>query len=168
MYVSALQDVYIDEATIQTSTAELTSTEKSAFGKRALTMASLVGKGWFAITLGKYVSHNASIPEYILDAIVFAHSSFDKNVISKILEYRIDKIETDLESNRNLVANTQGEVPEWYEGWNNYIASRQASLPTLKEQFQGYKNDSTTFDVLKDNFRANYPGNTINALLNRL
>lgn len=168
LYVSALQDVYSDAATIQTSKVELTSTDKSVFGKRALTMANNVGKGWFAITLGKYVTHNTSIPEYILDAIVFAHSSFGKNVISEILKYRIEKIEMDLESNRSYVASVEGEKPEWYEKWNNYINSRQASLPVLKDQFQNYKNDSTTFDVLKNHFITNYPDNKINALLSRL
>ena len=46
--------------------------------------------------LGKHVFHNTYIPEYIIDAIVFAKDSYPEELISDVVKYRLKKnIEAD-------------------------------------------------------------------------
>lgn len=54
-------------------------------------MANNVGKGWFAIMLGKHISFQTFIPEYILDALIFAKLDFNVETLSNITEYRVQK-----------------------------------------------------------------------------
>ncbi len=68
-FVSILPEIYTAPATIPTSKTELECNDISVFGKRALTMATNSGKGWFAIILAQVIDYKAVIPEYILDAI---------------------------------------------------------------------------------------------------
>ena len=54
-------------------------------------MAKQEGKGWFAIMLGKHIFHKTYIPEYIINAIVFAKDSFSVEIIADISKYRINE-----------------------------------------------------------------------------
>jgi predicted ATP-dependent endonuclease of OLD family len=89
--IKTTNQVYTDEKTKELAKKELESKDVAVFGKRVLTMANQEGKGWFAIMLGKYISHNTFIPEYIIDAIVFAKDSYSIELISDIVKYRIKK-----------------------------------------------------------------------------
>lgn len=85
-----LGQVYTDEKTIELAEEELESDTVAIFGKRVLTMAKQEGKGWFAIMLGKSIFHKTNIPEYIINAIVFAKDSYSAEIITDISRYRID------------------------------------------------------------------------------
>ena len=61
---------------------------------KILKMAKNVGKGWFAIILGKYITFETLIPEYILNALVFAKAEFGIETISNIVKYRIKNCNT--------------------------------------------------------------------------
>ncbi len=93
-----LRDVYVDKPTIQLAKEELESDDVGVAGKRILTMANNLGKGWFAILLGKYITHNTYIPDYIADALNFAIPKVGKAVISDMVNYRIHKNIEDDES----------------------------------------------------------------------
>lgn len=93
--VRLINNVYSNKNTRKTAKEELESKEVSAFGKRVLTMATQEGKGWFAIMLGKHVHFRTIIPEYILDSIIFAKETFSSNIISDIVEYRLNKNKKD-------------------------------------------------------------------------
>jgi hypothetical protein len=54
-------------------------------------MAKQEGKGWFAIMLGKHISFKTEIPNYIVDAILFAKETYSNNIIADIIEYRMNK-----------------------------------------------------------------------------
>ena len=54
-------------------------------------MAKQEGKGWFAIMLGKHISHKTEIPDYIIDAILFAKETYSSNIVSDIIQYRMNK-----------------------------------------------------------------------------
>ena len=82
-------DVYSDLATIAKSKAELESGVIAQYGHRVLTMAHNQGKGWFALLLGKVLDHQSTIPDYILDAIFFAHPDVTADVWLNILNYRL-------------------------------------------------------------------------------
>lgn len=84
-----IPDVYKDAATITAAKTEIKSKNVPQYGKRILTMANQEGKGWFAIMLGEHINIHTIIPEYILKAILFAKSSFSRNLIVDIIKYRI-------------------------------------------------------------------------------
>lgn len=87
-----IKDVYTQGATINTATDELSSNELAISGLRALSMANYQGKGWFALTLGKVIDFKVAIPEYIFDAIKFAHGDFNTELTFKILKHRYESI----------------------------------------------------------------------------
>lgn len=87
-----IDKVYSDKATKELAEKELDSEDVSLFGKRVLTMAKQEGKGWFAIMLGKHVYSETIIPDYILDAIIFAKEKYSNNLIADIIEYRAKEL----------------------------------------------------------------------------
>lgn len=103
--LSTIKKVYIDEQAIQKSKEEIESEDIKKYGKRILTMANKMGKGWYAILLGKYITSSTHIPNYILDAIIFAKPEFSKELLLQIFTYvlstykqseEIDKLKNDL------------------------------------------------------------------------
>lgn len=86
-----VSQVYEDPATIQKANDDIKNKNVSVYGKRVLTMAKKEGKGWFAIMLSKHVFFRTVIPEYIVDAILFAKEAYPVNVVADIIEYRIRK-----------------------------------------------------------------------------
>jgi putative ATP-dependent endonuclease of OLD family len=89
--IQTIDDVYSDPTTKAAAKKEIESDDVDVFGKRVLTMARNKGKGWYALVLGKYITYQTYIPDYIFDAILFSKSSINKNIIISILEYRISK-----------------------------------------------------------------------------
>jgi putative ATP-dependent endonuclease of OLD family len=87
--VSVLGEVYSAAATIALAKSDLESPDVASYGQRVLTMARHVGKGWFAILLGKAIDHRTVIPAYILDAIFTAHGGVSTEIFSNILNYRV-------------------------------------------------------------------------------
>jgi putative ATP-dependent endonuclease of the OLD family len=87
--VSILGEVYTDVATIALAKAQLESHDIAASGQRVLTMANHMGKGWFAILLGKAITPDTIIPPYILDAIFFSHTPVSTETYFSILSYRV-------------------------------------------------------------------------------
>ncbi len=167
-FVSVLKDVYTDIATIATSTTELKSGDISVFGKRALTMATHSGKGWFAIILAKIVDHNTVIPEYILDAIIFAHGSFSDEVVFKILSYRLLKIIEDSDKQQTIVNDTLLQEEQWYTDWNIYLESRRGSISAFKLSLQAFQEGLLDINLLKDAMRTNFQNDVINPILERI
>ncbi|MDI3320458.1 AAA family ATPase [Pinibacter soli] len=81
--------IYKDTETIELADAELFSNDVSIYGKRVITMAKHVGKGWFAILLAKEITCHTIIPEYIVNAVLFAKEYYSNNLIADIVEFRI-------------------------------------------------------------------------------
>jgi putative ATP-dependent endonuclease of OLD family len=52
-------------------------------------MASNQGKGWFAILLGKNISHKTVLPVYIWKAIFFAKPTLTRELFFNIYSYRL-------------------------------------------------------------------------------
>ena len=87
--VSVLGEVYSDPATIALAKTELESADIAKYGTRVLTMANHVGKGWFAIILGKTITPDVSIPDYVLDALFMAHRPVSNEILARIIDYRL-------------------------------------------------------------------------------
>ena len=91
--VSVLDQVYTDTNTLTKARTELESADIALYGKRVLTMAVNQGKGWFAILLGNKIDCQTAIPDYILNAIFFAHPNITAQVWFNVLSYRLRCIE---------------------------------------------------------------------------
>ncbi|MDE5435677.1 MULTISPECIES: AAA family ATPase [Weeksellaceae] len=89
--LAIIEKVYVDQATLDQAKADVNDDDVAVYGKRVLTMAKQVGKGWFAIMLGKHISYKTEIPEYIIDAILFAKEIYSTNIVADIIQYRMDK-----------------------------------------------------------------------------
>ena len=93
--IQTLDKVYKDPNTISLSKTELESDDVALYGKRVLTMANQKGKGWFALLVGKHVFFKTIVPEYIIDAILFAKESLSESIIYDIVNYRLNRLEED-------------------------------------------------------------------------
>ncbi|NUF35838.1 ATP-dependent endonuclease, partial [Acinetobacter oleivorans] len=84
-----VQDVYTDQKTIRQAIEEIQNDEVAIFGQRVLRMANNVGKGWFAILLGKTITELTEIPEYIMEALIFAKEEYSNCLLADIIENRV-------------------------------------------------------------------------------
>lgn len=89
--LAIIDKVYTDPPTRELAKEDIESHEVAVYGKRVLTMAKQEGKGWFAIILGKHISYKTEIPDYIIDAILFAKETYSSNIVSDIIQYRMNK-----------------------------------------------------------------------------
>lgn len=112
--VKLIDDIYTKEITKKESKDELESGDVTKYGQRILTMANNVGKGWFAILLGKYITFQTYIPEYILDALIFAKGEFSSETISNMINYRIRKLNT-LEGNEIDISKLGATISDFRE-----------------------------------------------------
>lgn len=88
--VKVLPEIYQQPAAITRWTQWLEDPLLSTSGWAVLDLAKKSGKGWFAILLGKFIKPDVIIPEYIVNAILFAHGKPTRNVLVKILRYRVE------------------------------------------------------------------------------
>ncbi|MCH7387453.1 AAA family ATPase [Acinetobacter modestus] len=93
-----VNDIYVDPKIRSFASNELMSQDISIYGQRVLTMAKYIGKGWFAILLGKTISHTTLIPMYIMDAIIFAKEEYSRSLLADMLVYRIEMLKKDGDS----------------------------------------------------------------------
>lgn len=105
--IELLDDVYTDDKTKELADIELDSEDVSLYGRRVLTMAKQVGKGWFAIMLGKHIAYNTYIPEYILQAIVFAKGTFSVSLIGNVIRHRVAQLQNQDENSDFTLLMTQ-------------------------------------------------------------
>lgn len=125
--VATLNSVYKDAATIATAKTDLESPNMALFGQRVLTMANNIGKGWFAILLGKHIDHHTIIPTYILRAILFAHGQVSAAITYNILSYRVGllaKIPASAQNAADFAAN----LIAFHEGTMPFAELRSAML----------------------------------------
>lgn len=136
-----VEDVYTQPATIDRSKDELSSSDISISGLRALTMANHQGKGWFALTLAKVIDFKVAIPEYIFDAIKFAHGDFNDGLIFKIIKYRYESILSHVKGAKRLI--------ERYEEQNNEEAKQQVEV-YLEPYLSGLAEFTPKWDAFAD------------------
>lgn len=134
-----VEDVYTQQATINTATTELSSTDIAISGSRALTMANYQGKGWFALTLGKVVDFKVAIPEYIFDAIKFAHGDFNAGLTFKILKHRYDSVIEHVKFGRKTIErlNAEGNTA-LKQQWETYLAPYETGLAIFTPKWEAF------------------------------
>lgn len=132
--------VYTDPATRVSATTELCSVDKAQYGKRVLTMAANQGKGWFAILLGKHITHKTVLPEYIRKAIFFARGNLTVELFFNIYSYRIK------------CALAAGEIP-------------LAVADTARARLDEYRKGTIDLAALKAAMGPAIPGDQIHTIL---
>lgn len=113
--INIVEDVYTDQATIDASKLELSSTDISIYGKRVLAMASNEGKGWFAILLSNAIDNQVNVPSYILDAIHHSSPLIKNEIWLYILRYRLSIIEERKQSTTEIVTWVKSELKKYQE-----------------------------------------------------
>ena len=84
-----LVHMYTNTAAHQSSAEKLRSSELSESGREVLRLANKVGKGWFSLLLAESLGATCFIPDYILEAIVFAAHDLSDEVILRMGIYRL-------------------------------------------------------------------------------
>ena len=87
--LNTIPEIYREQDTIDKATAEIKDTNIEIHGRRLLRMAKHAGKGWYAIILGGFVDCKTIMPEYILDAIVFAKNTLSRETVVNIIVHRV-------------------------------------------------------------------------------
>lgn len=111
--LSTIKDVYVDKVAIQESEKDIKSKDIKKYGKRILTMANYIGKGWYAILLSNYVTPATYIPNYILDAILFAKPEYSEELLLQIFSYVVSTYEQSDKIkglNKNILKCKKGEL----------------------------------------------------------
>lgn len=96
-----LPSIYRRQSDIDKSTKKLNSIDKTIAGKEALRLANKEGKGWFALLVSEKLSYETIIPQYILEAIVFASEHIKEEHLIAMAQYRIKEMYIDLQVNIN-------------------------------------------------------------------
>lgn len=140
--VDLVPQVYTDAPTIALAKADLESGDLARFGKRVLTMARQEGKGWFAILLAKRISFLTVIPEYVLDAIFFAHPTVAREVWFNITKYRL----------REIDASGLFDV---------------TPLPAIRADLHRFRRGEIELSEIRDGIQGAWPDDPINGILAR-
>lgn len=155
---NVVKDVYVDPAKRVEAKDQLSSADIAISGMTALTMANYQGKGWFAITLGKVINFKVVIPEYIFNAIMFAHGEFNPKLTYKILGYRFKSIKEHVAEGKKHMEKAEAD------GNIDLKARCEAYLLPLETGIEAFSSkwdlfDSTTGDIneIKASFIADFP-----------
>jgi putative ATP-dependent endonuclease of OLD family len=151
-------DVYTQRATIETSTTELSSTDIAVSGLRALTMANNQGKGWFALTLGKVIDFKVAIPEYIFDAIKFAHGDFNTALTFKIIKHRYESVIEHVKFGRRNIEmlDAAGNTAQKQE-WETYLAPYERGVATFTPKWEAFNLAHGDVNTLKTDLMNDLP-----------
>lgn len=90
--IQTLSKIYTSKRSKESSKALLETDDNITVGRETLRLADkVVGKGWFALTLAEEITYETIIPEYILEAIVFAAGHIGYKHFEKMAKYRIEQ-----------------------------------------------------------------------------
>lgn len=89
--INTLNSIYKRDADKKSAKLKLESNSMEEKGKEVLRLAAKEGKGWFALLVAEHLSTRTLIPNYIIEAIVFATSHITDNHLKKMAFYRINK-----------------------------------------------------------------------------
>jgi putative ATP-dependent endonuclease of OLD family len=75
------------------SIEKLKDLKLAVYGREILRLAKSIGKGWFALQLAEYLDNNSNIPEYIIEALIFALPHISAGSMKSIILKRVDMLE---------------------------------------------------------------------------
>jgi putative ATP-dependent endonuclease of the OLD family len=121
-------------------------------------MAQYQGKGWFALTLGKVIDFKVAIPEYIFDAIKFAHGDFNTGLKLKILKHRYESVIEHVKFGRKTIEclNIKGEAA-LKQQWEIYLAPYESGLAKFTPKWEAFNSAHGDIDALKADLMNDLP-----------
>jgi putative ATP-dependent endonuclease of OLD family len=166
--VNIVDEVYVDQPTRNSSKQELVSVIAES-GARALTMAKHQGKGWFAITLSNSIDFNVTIPEYIVDAVVFAHEKFSDKVIYEIINYRYKKLKEFIGNKRDWINSLALPANQAsYDSWNNYLLPLESGFVIFEPKLLQFREHGGDVENLKSAMANDIPLRSSNSILAKI
>lgn len=140
--VKIVPDVWATPAKRIEAIEDLRSGLVERSGRRVLTMAEKVGKGWFAVSVADAIDHTVRTPSYILDAIAFAAPILSRENWTRIFIYRI-----------------------------KVLGKETASSPFALDEFvtalKEHKRGEIALGLVSDKFKACFPDDSLNDILGR-
>ena len=91
-------------------------------------MARNAGKGWFAIILGRMITPETVIPDYILDAIFQAHLPVSTQTWASVLDYRVTVLEASLSHAPEAIAAMRAQIVHYRRGETDFAGVRAEML----------------------------------------
>lgn len=121
-------------------------------------MANYQGKGWFALTLGKVVDFKVAIPEYIFDAIKFAHGDFNAGLTFKILKHRYDSVIEHVKLGRTTIErlNADGDLA-LKQQWEAYLTPYETGLAIFTPKWEAFNPIDGDIAILKSELMTDLP-----------
>ncbi|MFP8892074.1 ATP-dependent nuclease [Chryseobacterium sp. EZn1] len=89
---STVEKAFTNRVTIEKICSRIDNSDVATSGKEILRLAEKFGKGWFAIMIADNIDHCTYIPDYILNALVFACPNIKKSILIYIAKYRISQL----------------------------------------------------------------------------
>jgi putative ATP-dependent endonuclease of OLD family len=168
-FINIINDVYTDAQTISLARANLMSVDIKKSGQRALAMANYLGKGWFAITLGKTIDFNVSIPEYIVNAVMFSHGTFSENILLKIIKHRFYQLQKFITSQRgSLASNPEQGDESYHKQWNDYLLPLESGVSKFQPKLTKFIKQGGDIKLLKTNMISDINLHSSNIILKRV
>ncbi|MFT6734639.1 MAG: putative ATP-dependent endonuclease of OLD family [Polaribacter sp.] len=153
-----IRDIYTQQAKKDTASAELGSSDIAISGTRALTMANYQGKGWFALTLSKVIDFKVAIPEYIFDAIKFAHGDFNAEITLKILKHRYNSVIRHIKYGKENIERLESEGnTALKQEWENYLSPYESGLAKFSPKWEAFNSISGDLNMLKEQMINDFP-----------
>jgi len=136
--IEVVADVYKDPATITLAKNEIGSGVIDSYGTRILTMANQVGKGWFAILLGKYITHKTKIPDHIFNALLFALPQLSNEVRFNILSHQLHFIDKSGIVTPSVTTDLKQKLNHFKAGILDFTAVKQEMKVTMDQADVSY------------------------------
>lgn len=103
--VGTLSTIYVNAQTRQESEAKLRQNDVAVAGREVLRLAQKQGKGWLAVLVADHITPESVIPDYILDAVVFAcQRSIDRRTLRQMIKYRCDVVHPQGQTRTGILA----------------------------------------------------------------
>ena len=163
-----IQDIYTQQTKKDTASTELGSTDVAISGARALTMANYQGKGWFALTLGKVIDFKVTIPDYIFNAIKFAHGNFNAEITLKILKHRYKSIINHINYGKETIQKLESEGNlSLKQEWEAYLAPYENGIRIFSPKLEAFNSMDGNINTLKEQMINDLPSEN-NDILSRI
>ena len=158
--LSIVGEVYRDETTRAKSVEELKSRDIAVSGLRALAMAEYKKKGWFALTLAEKIEIDVFVPQYIMNAILFAHGAVQRTTLEKIIEYRFKAIKKYVSHHRDRLANLDpfSAQDENTQQWIDHLDSLDHGVDRFGPKWVQYRqSNEPDITIMKQAFIEDIP-----------
>lgn len=128
LYKKAVEELYVNKLKISEWKSKLIDTSVENKNEAVLKLADKFGKGWLAVIISQIImktNYNLLIPEYIMDALVFAsQESITENFLKKLINQTTGKYD-DIEEFMDPVNNNNLDFPPLFKFIQKLMLNRK-------------------------------------------